>query len=268
MYIDRLSSASDPLSLGITSEMSPVKVDCTEGDVIRLLSIECILITLDLPAILRDGPLMDALEDNCIVIRQDDGRYTITALGALLFARDLSRFGMISSKALRLARYNGDSRVEIGRQCEYMRGYVLGFDDIICTIMMMIPSREVIIHGRAEPMEDYPEKVITEVLVKAMVDQNLSERGTSLSLEVFGNRMEISYPGGVLWDGDWSTGLESARNVRMASMMGRVTSPERKGSIWRRSADPEVRSDVPAPRAVSYGFATRVTIDGPDLYQT
>ena len=267
MYMDRLSSARDPLPLGITSEMSPVKVDCIEGDVIRLLSIECILIALDLPAILRYGPLMDALEDNCIVIRQDDGRYTITALGALLFARDLSRFGMISSKALRLARYNGDSRVEIGRQCEYMRGYVLGFDDIICTIMMMIPSREVIIHGRAEPMEDFPERVVIEVLVKAMVDQNLSERGTSLSVEVFGNRMEISYPGGVLWDGDWSTGLESARNVKMASIMGRVTSPERRGSIWRRSADSEARSVLPVLRAVSYGFATCVTIDGRGLYR-
>ena len=245
-------------------ETTSAMEDCSEEDVRRLLSVEAILSMLKLPVTLRDGSLMDSLEDNGILSRQDDGRYSVTVLGALLFARDLSRFRSLSRKALRIVRYNGDSRTEIGRQFEDMRGYALGFEDNIRTIMMMLPSREVIRTGRAVLTEDFSEVVIREVLTNAMVHQDLSVNGMNLSVEVFRNRVEITDPGVMLVEGDRLVdSAPRSRNDRMAAMMRRIGLSEEMGTGWDRIVDSSEEHGLSVPHVAPDVNGARVIINGP-----
>lgn len=238
--------------------------DCTEDDVIDILSTETMVTLLKMAPTLHDGSLMDALVDNGILIRQDDGMYSITNAGALLFAKNLSKFDKLSRRALRVVRYNGDSRVEIGRQYQDFRGYAVGFESNVHMIMMMLPSREILHSGRAVLSEDFPETVIREVLTNAMVHQDLSITGMNLSVEVFSNRVEVSNPGTMLVEEDRL--MDSAprpRNNGMASLMRRMGFAEGMGSGWDKIVDASEESGSLVPSVMIDRNGTRVTIKGP-----
>ena len=82
--------------------------DCSPEDIRRLLAYDSFLTLLNLPDPMSEKALMDVLADNDVIVRQDNGLYTVTVLGALLFAKDLSKFGRLGRKALRIVKYNGE----------------------------------------------------------------------------------------------------------------------------------------------------------------
>lgn len=58
----------------------------------------------------QDGILHYALEDK-IVVKQDNGLYSITNLGALLFAKRIEDFPSVSRKSIRLIQYEDDTKL-------------------------------------------------------------------------------------------------------------------------------------------------------------
>ena len=54
-----------------------------------------------------DGILHYFLEEG-IVVKQDNGLYAISNLGALLFAKNILSFPKISRKAIRIVQYDGN----------------------------------------------------------------------------------------------------------------------------------------------------------------
>lgn len=245
-------------------EMMPAMEDCTEDDVLRTISSETAISLLNIPPTLRDGSLMDAFVDNGILIRQDNGTYSITNAGALLLAKDLTGFGMLSRRALRIVRYNGDSRTEIGRQYQDTRGYAIGFENNVRMIMMMLPSREIIHSGRAVLSEDFSEAVIREILTNAMVHQDLSITGMNLSVEVFSNKVEISNPGTMLIAEDRL--LDSAprsRNNMISSLMRRMGFAEGMGRGWDKIVDTCEDRGSAVPTVAMDRNGTRVVMKGP-----
>ena len=92
---------------------------------------------------------MDLLVDNGVITKQDNGLYAVTYLGALLFARDLSKFNNLGRKALRIIKYNGASKSEIARQEQDVRGYAIGFEENMRALMLMLPSSEIVTMGKA-----------------------------------------------------------------------------------------------------------------------
>lgn len=245
-------------------EMAPAMEDCTEDDIIKTLSTETIVSLLRMPPSLNDGSLLDAFVDNGILLRQDYGMFSITNAGALLFAKDLTDFGLLSRRALRIVRYNGDSKVEIGRQYQDDRGYAVGFESNVHMIMMMLPSKEVLHSGRAVLSEDFSEAVIRELLTNAMVHQDLSVTGMNLAVEVFSNRVEISNPGTMLIAEDRL--MDSAprpRNNRMASLMKRMGFAEGMGSGWDKIVDTSEENRTTVPKVETNPNGTRIIIKGP-----
>ncbi len=58
-----------------------------------------------------------------ILVRHASDRFDITNLGALLFAKDLSRFEGISRKSVRVVVYRGLNRLETIRERVMQKGY-------------------------------------------------------------------------------------------------------------------------------------------------
>ncbi len=54
------------------------------------------------------------------------GRYTVTNLGALLFARDMSKFESLINKGIRLIKYKGANKMVVERSVEGGKGYAVG----------------------------------------------------------------------------------------------------------------------------------------------
>lgn len=53
------------------------------------------------------------LLEEFILVKQDNGLYSITNLGAILFAKQLSKFSRLSRKAVRVVQYKGGNRLEM-----------------------------------------------------------------------------------------------------------------------------------------------------------
>lgn len=248
-------------------EMMAAAEDCSPEDIRNLVACDSILTMLNLPNPTNEQSLIDLLVDNDIVVKQDNGLYTITILGALLFARNISKFDRISRKALRIIKYNGTSKTDIARQEEDLRGYAVGFEDNIRTLMLMLPSSEIIITGQAKLKEQYSVVEIREILANAMIHQDLGISGMNLAVEVFSNRVEFSNPGSMLVDKDRLIDTApKSRNEKIAMMMRRVKLCEELGSGWDKIVESCEMEVLPVPTVYSDDNGTRVVLAAPTAY--
>lgn len=249
------------------AEMMAATEDCTPEEVRRLLAYDSFLTMLNLPDPTSEQSLMDLLADNDVIAKQDNGLYTVTVLGALLFAKDLSKFDRLRRKALRIVKYNGTSKSDIARQEQDVRGYAIGFEDNIRTLMLMLPSSEIITTGKAELKEQYSVVAIREILANAMIHQELGVSGMNLATEVFSNRVEISNPGSILVDKErLIDAAPRSRNERIAAMMRRVKLCEELGSGWDKIVESCERGMFPVPTVYSDDNGTRVVLTAPTPY--
>lgn len=53
------------------------------------------------------------LKEENLIVQQDNGLYSLTNLGAILFARDLSMFPHLYRKAVRVVTYRGKNKFEL-----------------------------------------------------------------------------------------------------------------------------------------------------------
>ena len=85
-------------------EKLAAKTDLQKDDIFKLLDFACYfdLQNITLPSN-QDGMLHYVLEDE-IVIKQDNGLYTITNLGAILFAKKIADFPTVARKAIRVVQ--------------------------------------------------------------------------------------------------------------------------------------------------------------------
>jgi len=58
-----------------------------------------------------------------------------------------------------------------------------------------IPHREIIENGLRKTINVIPEIVVRELLANALIHQDLAINGTSVVVEIFENRFEVSNPG-------------------------------------------------------------------------
>ena len=107
-----------PFEDGVAAERLP------DDEVLRLLdySFYFDLLARPLPAN-RDG-ILAALADDGLVRPCDAGGWSITNLGAILFAKRLDSFRSLRRKVLRIIQYRGTSRLETLREQESTKGYV------------------------------------------------------------------------------------------------------------------------------------------------
>jgi len=200
------------------------------------------------------------LEDK-IIVRQDNGLYAITNMGALLFAKDLSSFRSLARKCIRIIQYRGKDRMNTIREHVHTKGYACGFEDLIIYIEGLVPKSEELEGVFRNEITVFPSIAIRELIPNAFIHQDLSMTGTSPMIEIFDNRIEITNPGTPLVEVDrFIDNPPKSRNEIIAGLLKRTFICEERGIGWDRIAESCELHQIPTPRITVYPDSTKITM--------
>ena len=132
------------------------------------------------------------------LIQEDVGHHwSITNLGAILFAKDLTSFTTsMARKAARFVAYDGLSRADtVTRRRDQQKGYANGFQELMNYIDALVPSNELIEQAFRKERPLYPSVALRELIANALIHQDMTITGAGPSIEMFSDRLEITNPG-------------------------------------------------------------------------
>ena len=179
-----------------------------------------------------------------------------------MLAKDLSQFPEISRKAPRVVVYNGNSKTETKLDRVGSLGYAAGFQNLISFVMSHLPQNEVVQDALRREVKLLPAVIIRELVANALIHQDFSETGTSVMIEIFGNRVEISNPGHPIVDVDRFIDGYRSRNERMAALMRRFGVCEEIGSGIDKVVEAAETYQLPAPHFRAAHHRTEMIIHG------
>lgn len=201
------------------------------------------------------------LLEESIIKKQDNALYSITNLGAILFAKRLDDFPRLSRKAIRVVQYNGNNKLEMLKEDVGQKGYVIGFEGLLKYIGALLPTKEVINGALRERVYAYPMLAIREAVANAIIHQDFSVTGTSPVIEIFDNRIEITNPGTPLVDvRRIIDNPPKSRNEKLAALMRRLRMCEELGTGWDKITISCEIQKLPAPKIELYEDSTKVTL--------
>jgi predicted HTH transcriptional regulator len=242
-------------------ETQPAKSDLTMQEAFKLLDYVSYFDLLGIEQPESQSQMLHYLLEDEIITKQDDGLYSITNLGALLFGKRLSGFNRVWRKALRIVQYNGVSRVKAVREEVMDRGYISGFEEFIRIIESLLPSREELVNGaRQMTFTAYPDTLIRELVANQLEHQDLAETGSGPMVEIFDGRIEFTNPGLPLVDiNRFIDNPPKSRNEKIAALFRRVDITEERGTGWDKIEIACSGGHLTAPKITEYPNATRVT---------
>jgi len=231
-------------------------------EVVELLDTQTFFELLKLPYPTERAGVLDRLARERLV-DEAGGGYTIRRLGALLLARRLTDFPDVSRKAPRVVVYTGASKLETRLDQTGDRGYATGFQNLVQLVMTQLPQNEVIEDALRREVKLVPDVVIRELVANALIHQDFMVSGTTVMVEIYSNRVDISNPGEPLVPVERFIDGYQSRNDRLADLMRRMGICEEKSSGIDRVVQAAEVYQLPAPDFRSGFRRTSVTIFGP-----
>ncbi len=234
------------LDSSLTYEQQIAKTQVSPAEVVALLDTQSVfdLLTKTPYPSTRDKVLGKMLEEKLII--QRNGHYSITNLGALLFAKNLDDFEL-QRKAPRVIKYKGQGRTQTDKDQLGRLGYGTGFERLINYVSALLPSNEVIEKATRREVLMFPPLAVRELVANAVIHQDLREQGTYLGIEIFSDRIEISNPGVPLVEPDRFIDSYNTRNPLLAGAMRRMGFCEEKGSGVDKVVEQCELFQLPAP---------------------
>ena len=245
----------------INFEKLPAKIDLQKDDIFKLLDFSCYfdLQNINLPST-QDGMLHYVMEDE-IVIKQDNGLFTITNLGVILFAKKIADFPTVARKAIRVVQYEDNTKFKILKEYNGTKGYAVGFEGLMGFLEALLPSEEVITETVRKTVTKYPMVALREIIANALIHQDFTVYGSSPLVEIFQSRIEVTNPGIPLIDiNRFIDNPPKSRNETLSSLMRRLKMCEELGSGWDRIALECELNYLPAPKIVLYAEDTKVIL--------
>ena len=207
----------------------------------------------------KDG-ILERLVADGLVLQGRQG-WSISNLGAILFARNLNDFGSLGRKGLRVIQYAGKNRIQTLREVPGNRGYAVGFEEAISYINALLPVSEEIGQALRREVRRYPELAIRELVANALIHQDFTLTGTGPMVELFEDRIEVTNPGKPLMDTlRMMDEPPRSRNESLASLMRRMNMCEERGSGIDKVINQVELFQLPAPSFVLKEHATVVTL--------
>lgn len=202
-----------------------------DGEVLNYLEYTKYFELLNLPLPENRQAILESLINDDLIKKTENGKYSITNLGAILFAKNLNSFSNLKRKAIRVVQYKDNTKFETIKEREGNKGYAVGFEGLIDYINNILPSNEVIKQAFRENIRMYPELSIREIVANAIIHQDFFQTGSSVMIEIFSNRFEVTNPGRPLVDTDrFLDSPPKSRNEALASFMRRIGICEERGS--------------------------------------
>ena len=176
----------------------------------------------------------DAVLTRCVsehLITSTARGYSITNLGALLFAKDLSQFDILRRKAVRVVVYKGIGKNSgvVRDQLEY-KGYAANFEQLVAYILSQLPANDVINQALRSEVLMYPILAIRELVANALIHQDVEDGGSFVAIDIYQNRIEITNPGKPLIPADRFIDEYKSRNERLTDLMRRFGICEEQSS--------------------------------------
>ena len=238
-----------------------VKTDQFYEDIIRLLQVDAYFTLLNIPQPAEKDAIVHYLNEDGIIKKQDNGLYSITNLGALLFARDLNEFARLGRKALRVVQYRGINRLIIQKSESFIQGYAICFENVVRYVNALLPSNEDVNAVRLSTTSKFPLPSVREAIANSLIHQDLYITGASTVVEIFDNRIEVTNPGAPLVDVlRIIDNPPKSRNEKLASLMLRLKMCEELGRGWDRMVLACEAQFLPAPRIEVFQDSTKVTL--------
>lgn len=196
--------------------------------------------------------MLESLVRQNIVVHQDNGRYAITNLGALLIARRLSDFPTLRKRRLRVIRFRGIARTEILHDEFFENGYALALPQANDYILSLLAQEEVQDGAFRRNRPVLPERAIRELLSNTVIHQDLNDTGRAPEVHVFDNRIEFSNPGPVLVPAERIVNEQpKTRNDALVNILRQMDLCEEGGTGWDIIIDDCESRHVLTPKIIS-----------------
>lgn len=237
-------------------------LDLESEQVLELLDSEAFFSLLQLPYPANSKSVVNRLITDRLV-DEIDGKYAIRRLAGLLLAKHLDEFPDLARKAPRVVVYIGTSKLETRIDRTGNKGYAVGFQGLVNFILEQLPQNEVIEDAIRKSVKLVSSSVVRELVANALIHQDFSIGGSSVMMEIYSDRMEISSPGDPIVPVQRFIDGYQSRNERLADFMRRFGICEEKSSgIDRVIMETEIYQ-LPAPNFRAGQKRTHVTIYGP-----
>ena len=224
----------------------PSQTNLSAEDVVRLLNTQAYFELLHLAYPTTQEGVLERLQHDRLIERHPSG-FIIKRLGAVLLAKRLSSFEDIARKAPRVVVYNGISKIDTKLDQLGRMGYAAGFKNLVEFVMGQLPQNEVIKNAIRKEHKLVPDIVIRELIANALIHQDFTIPGTSVMVEVYTDRIEISNPGTSMVPRDRFIDGYQSRNERLADLMRRMGVCEEKGSGIDKVVNEVEAFQLPAP---------------------
>ena len=229
--------------------------------VVELLDTQSLFELLKIPYPTDRGGVIERLVRERLIDEMPEG-YAVRRIGALLLAKQINDFPDIGRKAARVVVYRGTSKLDTKLDQTGARGYAAGFQNLVRFVMGQLPQNEVIKDALRTEVKLVPEEVMRELLANALIHQDFSIGGTSIMIEIYSDRIEVSNPGEPIVEVNRFIDGYQSRNERLAELMRRFGICEEKGSGIDRVIHAVEAYQLPAPDFWVGNQRTVVTIFG------
>ena len=242
-------------------EMCISASNLTGSEVLQKLEYSAYFDLLNIPLPENANGILDYFLEEDFIQKNNNGKWDITNLGAILFAKNINDFKNIKRKSIRVIQYDGKNKLKTIREDVGEKGYAIIFENIIKYINTIIPKNEIIGEALRKEVSMYPELAIRESVANSLVHQDFNISGTGPMVEIFSDRIEITNPGIPLVKVDrFIDNPPKSRNEQLASFLRRIGVCEERGSGFDKIVDSTEVYQLPAPKIEVYDENTKITI--------
>lgn len=246
-----------------------VSIDNLTGtEVLQKLEYSSYFDLLNIPLPDNSNGILEYLAEEDFIVKNENGKWGITNLGAVLFAKNINDFKNIKRKNIRVIQYDGKNKLNTLREDTGNKGYAVIFESIIKYINTIIPKNEIIGEALRKEVSMYPEIAIRETVANSLVHQDFNITGAGPMVEIYSDRIEITNPGKPLVKTDrFIDNPPKSRNEQLASFLRRIGVCEERGSGFDKIVYSTELYQLPAPKIEVYDESTKVTLFAHKAYE-
>ncbi len=239
----------------------PARCDASPDDVIALLDTQTYFELLKISYPTSRDAVLERLQSQDLIKQTAQG-WTITNLAAILLAKKLDAFSpalarkaprvviydpALARKAPRVVIYEGINKLQTRDDKTGNRGYAVGFYGLVDFVHSAAPQNRFIEEVVRKEAKMFPEQALRELIANALVHQDFLATGTSVMIEMYSDRIEISNPGIPTIKVERFIDENRSRNEQLAKLMRLFGICEEKGSGIDKVVSAAEIFQLPAP---------------------